>query len=214
MRHITYIVPSSLLHQVSKLLQPPEKMGFFSGVRLLEGYIIVLTQFIPIECKSASRVHGHPDYANLDEKYRAMLSFGMEFEGQAHSHPGKSAPCTHPSQTDFNTAQRWEKDGPFVGMVFSEGGRYVRFFNHMQKSTVHIYGKKTKQLQPGLYELSEDNEAQSPAEVIQGADEGADGQAGASGVVEPKEGKRVGGLRDWLRRARRAYQQDAGPDGD
>lgn len=213
MRRITYIVTSSLLHQVSQLLQPPEKIGFCTGIRLSDN-IIILTKFISVKCKSQSRVHGEPDYRDLDGKYRRNLSFGMEFECQMHSHPGKSARCTHPSGTDLNTARRWEKDGPFIGAIFSEGGKYVRFFNHQQRSTVHVYGSKVEELDENLFELAEADEAESKAEAPERVDGGTDGQAGASGVVEPEESKRVKGLRNWLRRARRAYQQDTGSDGN
>ncbi len=151
MNHIIYLVPATLLYEAAERLQPPEEMGLVTGFSLAPN-LRVLTGLWVLRYKEASRVHVEPDPASLLEAQRWLWDLGLDVEGQFHSHPGTEASATLHSSIDDATARRWENGAPFIGAVFSEGGRYVRFFNHEQKSTVIVYGN-LKEIETNCFEL-------------------------------------------------------------
>src|SRR5690349_6305905 len=131
-----------MLSKAARLLQPPEQLCFVTGCKfpdLLRGRIIVITDLVFVEAVS-SRVHVTPSPASLFHAHQRLLRMGMDLEGLLHTHPGVSREATRPSPIDLETQRRWETGAPFLGGIFSEGGRYVRFFNHSQLSEVIIYG--------------------------------------------------------------------------
>ena len=152
---ITYVVPASLLYQAAQLLQPPEKVCFGTGIKtaVLGKQIIILTQLVMVEA-AVSRVHGEPLPASVLRIQQRLQDMGMDIEFQFHSHPGRTKQATLHSPIDDNTARCWENGTPFIGAIFSEGGRFVRFFNHSQLSEVIVYGHCLKDREdPNLFEL-------------------------------------------------------------
>ena len=149
---VVYWIPVSLLHQAAKALQPPEKACFVTGIKLGK-QIIVLTQIIPVAGEQ-SRTHVEPNPASVLNIQQKLWGMGQDIEAQFHSHPGSSKEATHPSHIDIATARRWETGEPFLGGIFSEGGRFVRFFNHKQKSEVIVYGN-SQEIESGVFELSQ-----------------------------------------------------------
>jgi len=189
----SYIVSADLLIELSKALQPPEKEVFLTGINLFS--VIVLTRFIEVKPKTSSRVHVQLDPKDQNEKHRMLLRRGQDVEAIAHTHPGFGVDSTWPSEIDLGTVQRWEAGGSFIGLIFSEGGRYVRFFNFDQRSTVHIYGKGIKELSPVLFEIEESND--SPSEVWEEVGNGEDGQAEKAKMVESEANQQVKNTHHW-----------------
>ena len=136
---VTFIVPVILLREAAELLQPPEKVRFVTGVPQCGGRIILMTHLLEVDCE-ASRAHVEPRAASVLQMHQRVVGMGMEIFGQWHSHPSKAKEATFPSDIDYKTARIWERGSPFQGAIFSEGGRFVRFFNHQQRSQVYVYG--------------------------------------------------------------------------
>jgi hypothetical protein len=177
-----YIIPVTLLYQAADLLQPPERLCFVTGVKLFDGRIIVLTQLIEVD-SIASRVHVAPYPASVLRAQQRLLAMGLDIEAQFHSHPGRTRKATFPSNIDLTTARCWET-APFLGAVFSEGGRYVRFFNHSQQSEVSIHGYCIQTNDPNCFELPENGCIAMPTGENQPLRCVADRQAGEAPVVE------------------------------
>jgi proteasome lid subunit RPN8/RPN11 len=180
---VTYVIPVALLHQAARLLQPPERLFFVTGVKLLEGRITVLTQLIEV-ANAASRVHVTPDPSSVLRVHSQLLAMGLDIEAQFHSHPGRSIDATFPSLIDLNTARRWET-APFLGAIFSDGGRFVRFFNYRQRSEVIIHGHYIPTQDPDCFELPETGFPEMFAEEDTPPGLVADGPAGEAPLVEP-----------------------------
>ena len=177
----TYILPASLLYQAVRLLRPAEKACFVSGLRMLPN-VIVLTQLLPVHTGS----HTHVDFPAVDIlRYQLRLqSMGQDIEAQFHSHPGAGENSTYHSCVDDATARRWENGAPFVGAIFSDCGKFVRFFNYEQRSTIHVYGHVGITNDPSLFQLSEIHQDSLQAEDGQPGGLAVDAQAGAASVVE------------------------------
>jgi hypothetical protein len=203
MRYVTYIIPASLIIQARNFfrtgrLEFRERMAFVTGIKL-SPEIIVLTQLIKVKPKRTSAVGAEPDTLDLQKKHQAVLEMGMDLEAQWHSHPGKVPQSTYPSLTDIATVRRWEKAAPFIGAVFSEGGRYVRFFNHTQESSIQIYGSGVVRVSKSLFEIPEGDRDRSESQDTQAPERGTDGQAGEAGMVEPGQGQQLKSIFDWRR---------------
>lgn len=206
MNTITYIVDAFLLNQAADFLQPVEKVCFVTGVRLFGGKVIILTQLVPVKF-TGSRAGAEPDPVSVFKQQQKLKGLGLAIEAQFHSHPLNSVAGTRPSTTDDNTARRWETGAPFIGAIFSEGGRYVRFFNHRQSSVVHVHGA-TREIEPCIFELppvgterfvhAEDN-AMPPEAGESERSLGPDGPATEDCVVQPEESvdKSRAGRRMW-----------------
>lgn len=178
MTTITYIVPRILVAKARKVLQPAEQVRFVTGIKLDDNHI-VLTKLLKVRAQR-SAVHAAPQPAALARLHNRLLDLGHDIEAQFHSHPGNGPNATYPSPTDLATARRWETGAPFLGAIFSSDGRYVRFFNHEQQSTVQIYGTNYTQLDNLLFELHDP--PVPPAAVTPGV---TDGPAGTPPVVGP-----------------------------
>ena len=148
---VVYLIPIALLYQASEFLQPPEQLYFVTGFRL-GPRLIVLTQLVEVK-SVATRVHVTPNAASVLRAHQLLLAMGLEVEAIFHSHPGRGKEATRPSPEDIDTARRWENGCPFLGGIFSECGRFVRFFNHQQKSQVIIYGQHIETIEPNCFEL-------------------------------------------------------------
>lgn len=182
---VTYLIPVTLLRRAAALLQPPERLFFVTGFKL-GSRLVVLTDLVPV-ASSRSRVHVEPDPSSVLRTHRRLLAMGLDIEAQFHSHPGTTSQATHPSSVDLDTARRWETGAPFLGAVFSEGGKYVRFFNYGQESEVRIYGNHIITAEPNCVELPEIDGEEMPAET--GFPEGLvpDGPTGADPLVESED---------------------------
>jgi len=183
---VSYVIPASLLCDAAALLQPPEQMCFATGIKLhdlLGGQVVVLTQLVLVEA-SSSRAHVRPQPASVLRAHQHLLSLGQDIEVQFHSHPGETIAATMPSSIDLHTARRWETGAPFLGAIFSEGGRFVRFFNYRQHSEVKIYGQHSATAESDCYELPLEGDNLLPWDA--GTQRGlvADGSPTASPVVE------------------------------
>jgi len=185
MSTIMYIIPAELLQHAAGLLQPPERLFFVTGTKILDGRVIVLTRLIDVD-NVASRVHVTPNPASLLRVHQELLASGLDIEAQFHSHPGRLREATLPSPIDLATARRWEV-APFLGAVFSEGGRYVRFFNHSQHSEVIIHGNHIKTSDPNCFELPESCCVEMPAEESEPGRLVPDRPAAENPLVEPEE---------------------------
>src|SRR5204863_2918162 len=96
---ITYIIPRSLLERASKALQPPERLCFVTGIKLLDARVIILTELVRVKC-ATKRSSVLPSPASVRRAEQYLQGLGMELEAQFHSHPGKSAAATFPSDID------------------------------------------------------------------------------------------------------------------
>lgn len=164
-KRVLYVVPASLLFRAAELLQPPEKLCFVTGMKFFGGRLIVLTQCFEVATNSSSRIHVRPKGAAVYHLQQRLQAMGLDIEAQFHSHPGRTIQATHPSSTDIHTASRWESGAPFLGAIFSEGGRHVRFFNHNQHSEIFIYGKHKATTEPNCFELPVLSEDPMPTEA-------------------------------------------------
>jgi len=153
---IRYAASSLFLSDLAARLQPPERFAVVTGSRFYDPFgdlIIVLSDHILITGQG-SRTHFAPLPAHIATVQNQLTALGMEIEAIFHSHPGVSNSATRPSPIDYRMAQNWENGGiPFIGGIFSEGGRYIRFFNHSQCSAVIIYGKHEKAEAANCFEL-------------------------------------------------------------
>jgi len=198
---IVYFVPVALLYRAAALLQPPERLYFVTGFKLFAGRVIVLTQLVEVE-NVASRCHVTPNPASVLRAHRELLAMEMDIEAQFHSHPGAAQNATLPSPIDINTARRWETGAPFIGAVFSEGGKYVRFFNYRQNSEVIIYGKHIQTNEPNCFEISPIGCDSLPAEASEPGRLVVDRPPREDSLVEPKANSGRKSVADWLRRLR------------
>src|SRR4051812_13422055 len=164
-RTVVYGVPASLLYKAARALQPAETLCFVSGIKLgqmLGQEVIVLTELVPVE-SSSSRVHVSPHPSSVLREQQRLRALGQDLEAQFHSHPGTTIEATRPSCIDLDTARRWENGAPFICAIFSEGGRFVRFYSRTQYSEVKIYGLHIPTAEPSCYELPSPPEDLLPA---------------------------------------------------
>ncbi|HLV88698.1 MAG TPA: hypothetical protein VKV39_17060 [Candidatus Sulfotelmatobacter sp.] len=211
--HITYIVPAALLYQAATRLQPPEKLCFATGIKMFDDHVIVLAQLIDVEYTASSRLHVRPNAASVLRVHQGLLAAGQDIEMLLHSHPGTDHQATLPSPTDLHTASRWENGAPFLGAIFSEGGRFVRFFNHTQQSEVIIYGQHAATTEPNCFELPILSAYSLPADASQSGRLGDDGSPRTNSMVGPNGAPPRRSCASWLRRLRKQHGQDLRPDG-
>lgn len=194
-----YLIPASLLCQAARMLQPVERLCFVTGVPLLEGKLVVLTQLVEVD-GARSRSHVNPRPASVLQIQKQLEGMGQQLEALFHSHPGIGVSATLPSDIDRHTMRRWETSAPFLGAIFSEDGRFVRFFNGRQQSEVIVYGKCIPTEDPNCFELPD---LEKPA-LLSGESEAAiglsDRPAGSPELVEPRSHSWLQGLARWLRR--------------
>ena len=219
MNTVTYIVDPCFLTRAATGLRPVEKVCFATGLKLFGGSVVVLTQLIPVDFKS-SRAGAEPDPVSVFKRQQELKALGLDIEAQLHTHPGWSIDATRPSRTDDDTARRWENGAPFIGAIFSEDGKYVRFFNHRQHSVVHVQGN-AREIEPNVFELRTQSSGDEPAprEAVQSQDiepqrpVEPDGPPGEDRVVQPEKGfwKQVVG--SWLRRPWKQRAADSGENG-
>ncbi|MBI4454742.1 MAG: hypothetical protein HY644_02460 [Acidobacteria bacterium] len=149
----TFISSAPFLYLCSKILQPVEKMLFGYGIASGPDEI-VLAQLVRVKCIVESRSGVTPDPVDLHNKIVVLRQMGMNICFQVHSHPGTSISATEPSLTDRRTAKTWCAGGPFLGAIFSEGGKYVRFFSgEGSPFRVEVHGKNIQKIKDNVYEL-------------------------------------------------------------
>lgn len=155
---VTYIIDASLIAEVpyrwrsSFRNRKTEKLCYVAGVELLDGKLIVLTHLVHVKF-TASRVHATPDPKSQLEMFLRMQRLGVGIHAQLHEHPGYGINSTRPSPVDLDTARVWESTAPFIGGIFDEGGRYVRFFNHSQESSIIVRGSLKDTGVPFVFEI-------------------------------------------------------------
>ena len=145
----------AFLMRAARITQPPERMVFLTGVSLFNKSLVFATDMIPVEFE-ASRVHVHPKNKSLLEMLARLRDFELPVFGQIHSHPGRFLSSTLPSWVDLNTAAAWETGGPFISLIVSEGGRYVRFVRPIDssyRSVIKIHGKHVLTTDVDAFEL-------------------------------------------------------------
>lgn len=207
---ITYIVPAFLLYKSARFTQPPEKFFFVTGVRLFNGGVVILTDLVPVRF-SATRFGAVPDPLAVHVKQQFLHKLGMRIEGSVHSHPGIYSGCTGPSVVDYDTAAVWEDGASFLGFIFSEGGRYVRSYNHAQKSVVQIHGEGVRPIGPDLFELTEIDQYSMQTSVSWGDEtRGHQEPPGTDPLVQSEKSLRIVAARYWCRWSRK--QRDKDPD--
>jgi hypothetical protein len=159
--------------------------------------IILLTHLIEVESTS-SRTHVTPAPGSVLRAQRQLLSLGQDIEAQLHSHPGRTANATKASIEDLATALSWSNGAPFLGGIFSEGGRFVRFFNPHQSFEVKIYENALRTVETNCFELPArvDDKVSAPASESTGLV--LDGSAAKVTLVEPENPSRLSRLARWL----------------
>lgn len=205
-----YIADAFFLYQTGQLLQSPEKFGFLTGFDLSAG-ITVLTQLLPVRF-TATRTGAEPDAGDTLRAIKLAKRLGLKVRGSGHSHPGEGPECTMPSSQDINTARIWEADDDFIGLVFSEGGRYVRVYNHEQESILQVCGNFI-QRGPKLFEIPQVGDRDLPPSAGGTPVLELDAQAGAVRVVEPENDICKRGPRRWRWRPRGQHHAHAGANG-
>jgi hypothetical protein len=189
MRTVTYIIPRTFFEKAKTVLAQVESRAFATGMLLFD-CVYILLDLIPAKNSFTSMVHADADAKDQDEKHRAALSFGLDFEGFGHKHPGEGKWATCPSSTDGNTARRWQKVAPFLLFIIDESGRYIRFFDSdHQRSIIHVYGKRIRQIDTkrageSVFELLEDSENPDTPGDFRNDERGAERPGGAPDLVE------------------------------
>jgi proteasome lid subunit RPN8/RPN11 len=147
----TFLISSLFLYDCQAYLtsnpKGHERLHLVTGIKLSPKRR-TLDNMVKVALTSESAVSALADQHALQKTLIEMDEWGHHLYGLFHSHPGKGAQATNPSDTDLKTHERHEQGGyPLVSAIFVKDG-FVRFFGH-HPFTITIYGK-------GLEKIDED----------------------------------------------------------
>lgn len=149
-----YIIGSWFLNQCTfHLTSDPrghERLYLVTGIKL-SARRRTLDNMVKVALEAASAVGALANQHDLTKTLIEMDEWGHQLHGLFHSHPGKGASATRPSDTDLRTHERYENGGyPVIGAIFVKG--FVRFFaNH--PFSVSVYGKGVDEIDKHIFAI-------------------------------------------------------------
>ena len=154
-----YAISSLFLHESFKKLTPgPEEEFFFITGNEVEG-TFVLDQWAEFAHQKRSIVGVTADTRATHKLLIKLEQFGHRLLGHFHSHPGNGPDSTNPSGIDENFQRRLESAGHVAVMaIFSRDG-FVRFVRLDQNFDIEIYGEGVEKHAPGIFKLTNLNQA-------------------------------------------------------
>jgi hypothetical protein len=154
-----YAVSSLFLHESFKKLTADRDEEFFFITGNEIGSVFVLDQWAEFAHQKRSMVGVTGDARSTHSLLIKLEQFGHRLLAHFHSHPGNGANATHPSGIDQSFQRRLESAGHVAVMaIFSRDG-YVRFIRLDQDIDIEIYGSGVEKHAPGIYHLTNLNQA-------------------------------------------------------
>jgi proteasome lid subunit RPN8/RPN11 len=154
-----YAVSSLFLHEsFKKLTADQDEQFFFITGNEVDG-TFVLDQWAEFAHQKRSLLGVTADTRSTHRLLIKLEQFGHRLLAHFHSHPGTGADSTHPSGTDLNYQKRLESAGHLAVMaIFSRDG-FIRFVRLDQNVDIEIYGTGVERHEPGIYRLTNINQA-------------------------------------------------------
>ncbi len=154
-----YAVSSLFLYESFKKLTADRDEEFFFITGNEVGGVLVLDQWAEFAHQKRSIVGVTADTRSTHNLLIKLEQFGHRLLGHFHSHPGSGAEATHPSGIDESFQRRLESAGHVAVMaIFSRDG-FIRFVRLDQDIDIEIHGQGVKQHAPGIYHLTDLNQA-------------------------------------------------------
>ncbi len=139
--HPCYHVDAWFLRDLIRYLTPgpDEVITYVTGNRLTPRDR-VLHRWCPVRHARQSSARAIADRQSCSDVLIEIEQRGLLLEAMAHSHPGRGAAATTPSEIDFNYIRAMEAAGAQVlGIIVTRDG-YVRFYTLNQPFTVEMHG--------------------------------------------------------------------------
>jgi len=158
MRH-RYAVSSLFLHEsFTKLTADQDEEFFFITGNEVDN-VFVLDQWAEFAHQKRSMVGVTADTRSTHKLLIKLEQFGHRLLAHFHSHPGNGPDSTRPSGIDENFQRRLESAGHIAVMaIFSRDG-FIRFVRLDQNIEVEIYGEGVEKHAPGIFRLTNLNQA-------------------------------------------------------
>jgi hypothetical protein len=154
-----YAVSSLFLHEsFTKLTADRDEEFFFITGNEIDG-VFVLDQWAEFAHQKRSIVGVTADTRSTHKLLIKLEQFGHRLLAHFHSHPGNGPDSTNPSGIDENFQRRLESAGHVAVMaIFSRDGfvRFVRLDNNVE---IEIYGEGVQKHAPGIFRLTNLNQA-------------------------------------------------------
>jgi hypothetical protein len=154
-----YAVSTLFLHESFKKLTADRDEEFFFITGNVVGEVFVLDQWAEFAHQKRTMLGVTADTRSTHKLLIKLEQFGHRLLAHFHSHPGSGAEATHPSGIDENFQRRLESAGHVAVMaIFSRDG-FIRFVRLDQDIDIEIYGQGVEKHAPGIYHLTNLNEA-------------------------------------------------------
>ena len=149
-----YVVSSLFLHECfRKLTADQDEQFFFVTGTEIDG-ALVLDQWAEFAHQERSMMGVTGDFSATHGLLIKFEQFGHRLLGHFHSHPGKGAEVTKPSEKDRNLQQRLESAGHVAVMVIFSRDGFIRFVRLDQVVEIEIHGQGVENHAPGIYRLT------------------------------------------------------------
>jgi len=149
-----YVVSSLFLHECfRKLTADQDEQFFFVTGTEIDG-ALVLDQWAEFAHQKRSMMGVTADFRATHGLLIKFEQFGHRLLGHFHSHPGKGAEVTKPSEKDRNLQQRLESAGHVAVMVIFSRDGFIRFVRLDQVVEIEIHGQGVENHAPGIYRLT------------------------------------------------------------
>jgi len=157
--HRRYAISSLFLHEsFTKLTADRDEEFFFITGNEIDG-VFVLDQWAEFAHQKRTMVGVTADTRSTHNLLIKLEQFGHRLLAHFHSHPGNGPDSTNPSGIDENFQRRLESAGHVAVMaIFSRDG-FVRFVRLDQNVEVEIYGEGVQKHAPGIFRLTNLNQA-------------------------------------------------------
>lgn len=149
-----HLVHSACLYEVYRELikSTNEAIAYVIGSRV--GSIVTMERSVILPLDSSSRGHANANPEFCRKLLVECERFGTVLAAYFHTHPGKGAANTQPSDIDLTTQAEKEAGGyPTIGGIFSRDG-YLRFFTDQMEFHVHVLGKEIEHEGRNLFRLT------------------------------------------------------------
>ena len=148
-----YAVDSWLLRDVVNQLGK----GINEHICLLTGIEInglkILSRISHVEYNEQSPVFAQSTIQSSSDALIEMEENGNKLHVIAHSHPGRGASATNPSNTDTTDLGRIQKAGSeAIGLIIVRDG-YCRFFSAHHPFKIYVTGKGVKQVDENVFKV-------------------------------------------------------------
>lgn len=129
-----------------------ESMLYTTGLEL--GSVRTLDRQLGFQYKEQTGVYVAAESQSNRNTLAKLDSAGQRLLAWFHSHPGRGASATLPSDIDNDHQGDLEQGGyPAIGAIFSRDG-YVRFFSSEKEFDVIILGKNMEHIHEKLFKLT------------------------------------------------------------